>query len=143
VGKCQAALASLSFTELSNGFASCSDPARLQLICDQLGPSLIQSFFERWMRVIPTPLHRSDRAAGYWWELSMRQMEVSDTIVFDAPRRVRAFFEGTVADNLDIGRPDEIKLIFNRQVRKSTTGEFATKVVTGGTEVTVNAFYKH
>jgi hypothetical protein len=48
-----------------------------------------------------------------------------------------------VADNLDIGRPDEVKLIFSRQIYKNTKSEFATKVVTRGTEVTVNAFYKH
>jgi hypothetical protein len=48
-----------------------------------------------------------------------------------------------VADNLDIGRPDEIKLIFSRRIRSDTKGEFATRVVTRGTEVTVNAYYKH
>jgi len=141
--KHQAHRAGLDFCELSNGFASCSDPARLQAICDRLGPNQIHSFFERWMGVIPTPLEAPDRAAGFWWELSMRQIEVSRTIVFDAPRRARAFFEVTVADNLDIGRPDEVKLIFSRQIYKNTKSEFATKVVTRGTEVTVNAFYKH
>jgi hypothetical protein len=35
----------------------------------------------------------------------MRQVETSRTLVFDAPRRARAFFEALVADNLDIGRP--------------------------------------
>ena len=95
------------------------------------------------MGVIPTPLGAADRAAGFWWELSMRQVEVSRTIVFDAPRRARDFFEATVADNLDIGRPDEVKLIFSRRIRSDTKGEFATRVVTRGTEVTVNAFYKH
>jgi hypothetical protein len=73
----------------------------------------------------------------------MRQIEVSRTIVFDAPRRARAFFESTVADNIDIGRPDEVKLIFARQIRKNTNSEFATKIVTRGTDVTINAFYKH
>ena len=48
-----------------------------------------------------------------------------------------------VADNLDIGRPDEVKVVCGRQIRKNTGGEFATKVVTRGTDVTVNAFYKH
>ena len=141
--KRQARRVDLDFTELSNGFASCSDPARLQSICDRLGPNQIASFFERWTGVIPTPLGAPDRAAGFWWELSMRQVEVSRTIVFDAPRRARAFFEATVADNLDIGRPDEVKLIFSRRIRSDTKGEFATRVVTRGTEVTVNAFYKH
>jgi hypothetical protein len=75
--KRQARRAGLDFCELSNGFASCSDPARLQAICDRLGPNQIQSFFERWLGVIPTPLEAPDRVAGFWWELSMRQIEVS------------------------------------------------------------------
>jgi len=141
--KRQAQRHGLEYSELSNGFASCADPARLQVICNRLGPNQIQSFFERWMSAIPAPLGPSDRAAGFWWELSMRQIEVSRTLVFDAPRRARAFFEAAVADNLDIGRPEEIKLIFSRQIYKNTKSEFATKVVTRGTEVTVNAFYKH
>jgi hypothetical protein len=95
------------------------------------------------MRVIPTPLGQKDREGGYFWELSMRQVEVSRTLVFDAPRHARSFFEATVRDNLDIGRPDEVKLIFSRQIRSTTKGEFATKVVTRGTDVTVNVFYKH
>lgn len=141
--KRQAAKAGIGFAELANGFASCDDPVGLQTTCDQLGPAHIQVFFERWLRAIPTPLDEIDRAAGYWWELSMRQVEMSRTIVFDAPRRARAFFEATVADNIDVGRPDEIKVIFDRQIRSNTKGEFATKVVTRGTDVTINAFYKH
>jgi hypothetical protein len=141
--KHQATKAGIGYVELANGFASADDPRRLQQICDRLGPAHIQSFFERWMKAIPTPLSKVDRRGGYWWELSMRQIEVSRTIVFDAPRRARAFFEAVVADNLDIGRPDEIKLIFDRQIRTTTKGEFATRVVTRGTDVTINAFYKH
>lgn len=141
--KRQARRSGLDFSELSNGFASCPDPLRLQSICDRLGANQIQSFFERWMAVIPTPLGPTDRAAGFWWELSMRQVEVSRTLVFDAPRRARSFFEATVADNLDIGRPDEVQLIFSRRIHRDTKADFATRVVTRGTEVTVNAFYKH
>ena len=103
--KRQAARAGLGFTELSNGFASCEDPAALQAICDRLGPGAITVFFERWMSRIPLPLTPADRAAGYWWELSMRQVEVSRTLVLGAPRQARAFFEALVADNLDLGRP--------------------------------------
>ena len=142
--KRQATKAGIAFTELANGFATCEEPVRLQTICDQLNAARIQLFFERWMRHIPTPLTAADRAGGYWWELSMRQIEMSRTIVFDAPRRARGFFEAVVADNLDIGRPDEVKVIFDRkQIRSNTRSEFATKVVTRGTDVTINAFYKH
>ena len=58
------------------------------------------------MSRLPLPLTEHDRAAGYWWELSMRQVEMSRTLVFDAPRHARGFFEALVADNLDIGRPE-------------------------------------
>lgn len=141
--KRQAIKAGIGFTELANGFAACDDPAALQAICDRLGPADIQAFFDRWMAVLPTPFTTVDRAAGYWWELSMRQVEVSRTIVFDAPRRARGFFEAVVADNLDVGRPDEVKIIFGRRIQKNTPGEFATKVVTRGTDVAVNVFYKN
>jgi len=141
--KRQATREGLAFTELANGFASCDDPAALQAICDRLGPADIQRFFDRWLARIPTPLGLADQAAGYWWELSMRQIEVSRTLVVDVPRRARGFFEALVADNLDLGRPDQVKLIFGRRIRKDTPGSFATKVVTRGVEVAVNVFYRH
>ncbi len=64
------------------------------------------------MSVLPLPLTEHDREAGYWRELSMRQIEVSRTLVFDAPRRARGFFEALVSDNLGLGRPDSVELIF-------------------------------
>jgi len=73
----------------------------------------------------------------------MRQIEVSRTLVLDQPRRARAFFEALVADNLGIGRPDEVSLIFDRRIRSDTQTGFATRVVTRGVDVTVNCFYKH
>jgi hypothetical protein len=140
--KCQATRAGIDFAELANGFASCTDPAGLQAICDRLGTADIEAFFARWMAVIPTPLSREDRAAGYWWELSMRQVEVSRTIVFDAPRRGRAFFDTIITDNLGIGRPSEVRLIFDRKIYKNTKGTFRTRVVTRGTDVTVDVNYR-
>ena len=76
----------------------------------------------------------------------MAQTQVSLTIVFAAPRHARGFFEALVTDNLDLGRPDIIEIIFDRQIRggrRGTGGQFKTTVVTRGTEVTINAFYKH
>ena len=144
--KRQATQAGIGFSELSNGFATCADPVALQAICDRLGPGTIGVFFERWMRRLPLPLTEHDRAAGYWWELSMRQVEVSRTLVFDAPRHARGFFEALVADNLDIGRPDSVELIFAGPRRGGRPRKLdcvpKTKIVTRGTEVTVNAFYK-
>ena len=141
--KQQARKAGLPFTELSNGFASCEDPALLQRICDALQPGTITVFFQRWLARLPLPLGPADQQAGYWWECSMAQVEVSRTIVFTQPRYARAFFDALITDNLDLGRPDTLEIIFDRQVRSNTEGEFRTNVITRGTEVTINAFYKH
>ena len=67
---------------------------------------------------LPLPLTDADAAAGYWWEISMRQVEVSRTIVFTAPRHARGFFEALVADNLDIGRPEQVELIFTGKTER-------------------------
>ena len=146
--KQQATKAGIAFTALSNGFAATNDPAALQAICDRLGPGTITVFAERWFSILPLPLTQADRHAGYWWELSMRQIEVSRTVVFAAPRHARAFFEALVADNLDIGRPEQLEIIFtNKHERRGRPRKqpltFKTKVVTRGVDVTVNAFYKH
>jgi hypothetical protein len=143
--KRQAAKTGIGFTELSNGFATATDPAGLQAICDRLGPGAITVFAERWWSILPLPLNEHDRAAGYWWELSMRQVETSRTLVFDAPRHARGFFEALVVDNLDIGRPELIELIFKRGQHRGAKagGQYKTKIVTYGTEVNVTAFYRH
>jgi hypothetical protein len=141
--KRQALRAGIGYTELENGFASTSDPERLQAICDSFGPDHVQALFDRWITQIPTPLCAEDRAAGYWWELSMRQVELSRTLVFDAPRRARSFFEALVADNIGIGRPEEISLVFARRVTKRTRERFGTRIVSRGTDVRVDFRYKH
>jgi hypothetical protein len=88
--KRQAERAGIPFTELSNGFAACDDPGALQEICDRLQPGTIEVFAQRWLHRLPLPFGPKDQRAGYWWEISMRQVEVSRTLVFDAPRRARA-----------------------------------------------------
>lgn len=141
--KRQAQQAGISHRALSNGFAACDEPERLQAICDRFAPGHVQAFFDRWTAVIPTPFTAADRAAGYWWELSVRQVEVSRTLVFDDPRRARAFFEALVADNIAIGRPEQVAMVFARQVRKTTPGLFRTRVFSPGTDVKLDFAYKH
>jgi hypothetical protein len=141
--KRQAQRAGLAFTALSNGFAACAEPDRLQAICDDLGPDDVQAFFDRALSQIPTPLTPADRAAGYWWELSVRQVEVSRTLVLDDPRRARAFFEALVSDNIGIGRPEEVSAVFARRVQKNTDSRFQTRVFTAGTDVRIDFRYKH
>jgi hypothetical protein len=141
--KRQAIKAGIGFKELSNGFASCEDPAGLQQICDRLGPGNVRVFAERWWARLLLPFTPADRDAGYWWDISMRQVEVAKTITFTGPRHARAFFEALTADNLDIGRPDNMEIIFNRQVRSTTKGVFRTAIDRDNDGVVVNVFYRH
>lgn len=126
--KRQAEQQGLAYTALANGFATCPDADRLQEICDRLGPADVQAFIDRWATVIPTPFTAVDRAAGYWWQLSMRQVEVSRTLVFDDPRRARSFFEALVTDNVDIGRPEQVAMVFARQLRRPTKHPYRTRI---------------
>ena len=79
----------------------------------------------------------------------MRQIETSRTMVFDQPRQARAFFAALVADNLDVGRPDHVELIFAGHPRRwgrppKTEPAYKTRIDTRDTiGVTVNADYKH
>jgi len=144
----QALAAGLEFSELSNGFASCQDPAALQDICDRFGPGHVQAWFERWMARLPLPLTMADRDGGFWWELSMRQVETSRTLVFDAGVHARAFFESLLCENMDLGRPENAELLFRRGETRGfpsdpPPGGFKTKIDQYCELVTMNVFYKH
>jgi hypothetical protein len=147
--KRQAAAAGIGFTALSNGFASADDPAGLQAICDRFGPGTVQVWFQRWMARIPLPLDDADRDAGYWWELSMRQVETSRTLVFDQDCHARAFFEALLCENMDLGRPENVELLFRRGERRGQPAKilpvrgFRTAIDQHCEMVTVNVFYKN
>ena len=147
--KRQALAAGIGFTALSNGFASCDDPAGLQDICDRFGPGTVQVWFERWMARLPLPLTGVDRDAGFWWELSMRQTETSRTLVFDDDVHARAFFEALLCENMDLGRPENVELLFRRGQRLGRPtlppagGGFKTKIDRYCDLVTLNVFYRN
>src|SRR5689334_24931530 len=138
-----ATAAGMGFTELDNGFAATDDPAGLQRVCDTLGPGTIAEFCQRWWARLPLPLSGADRAGGYWWDIAMRQVEVSRTIVFTAPRHARGFFEALCTDNLDIGRPEQMQIVFGRRVRTPPPEGYRTRLLRAGDEVTLNAHFGH
>ena len=133
----------IAYQALDNGFLSCEDPEELQEICDSLGPEEIDRLFRKWLKRLPLPLRAEDRAAGYDWSLSIWQMEVSLTQIFDRPLRGREFFEEIIRDNLDLGRPDRVQLIFDRVVTKKTPGEFRTRVIQDGVHPSLHIDYKN
>lgn len=132
----------IGYKALDNGFFQCEDAAQLQEICDALGPADIAQFLRRWLERLPLPLLPQDRQAGYDYQLSIWQLEVSLTQIFDRPLRGRQFFEEVIRDNLDLGRPDRVQLIFQRQVRKNTPGRFRTRVIQDGVKPSLHIEYK-
>jgi hypothetical protein len=133
----------IAYEALDNGFLCCAEPAKLQKICDALGPEDVERVFRKWLRRIPLPLRPEDRQAGYDWDLSIWQMEVSLTQIFDRPLRGREFFEEIIRDNLDLGRPDRVQLVFDRVVTKKTPGEFRTRVIQDGVHPSLHINYKN
>jgi hypothetical protein len=142
-----AAKAGLGFTALDNGFAACDDPARLQRICDRLSPAKIDALVRKWLRRLPHPFTRADRAAGYRYDVSVLQAEFSLTQTLDRPATGRVFFEEVIRENLDLGRPDKVGLVFDRRIirkgRSKTPGRFRTRVLTAGVTPSLHIDYKN
>lgn len=134
--------AGIPFEALDNGFLSCPEPERLQAICDQLGVEQIQAFFDKWIARLPMPLTQEDREGGYRYRLSVWQVEISRTQVFSEPVRGREFFEEVIRENLDLGRPDRIQLVFERRVQKNTPGLSRTRVIQEGVAPSLHIQYK-
>jgi hypothetical protein len=145
--KRQAGKAGIGFTALDNGFAAVDDVDRLQAICDRLGHDQIDALLRKWLARLPHPFTTADRAAGYRYELSILQAEFSLTQMLDTPVSGRMFFEQVIRDNLDIGRPDQVALVFNRKLirrgPRATPGPFRTRVITAGVTPSLHVDYKH
>ncbi|HEX5967114.1 MAG TPA: hypothetical protein VFY88_01460 [Intrasporangium sp.] len=143
----QAAKSDIAFTPMDNAFATVDDPAALQAICDQLGPEQIDALLRKWLAILPHPFSPADRAAGYRYDISVLQAEFSLTQMLDRPLSGRIFFEQIIRDNIDIGRPDHISLVFNRRVqlgrKRRTLGPFRTRVITDGVIPSLHVYYKH
>jgi hypothetical protein len=140
--KRQLAKEGIAYEALDNGFRSCAAPERLQAICDGLTPERIETLLRKWLARLPDPFTAADHAAGYRYELSVLQAEVSLTQVFDRPSTGRMFFEEVIRENLDLGRPDRVALIFDRRVIRTTPGAFRTRVITEGVTPHLYVDYK-
>lgn len=109
----------ITYAALDNGVLTCADPARL-----------------------PHPFTHVDRAAGFRYQLSMLQAEFARTQVFDRPLCGRQLFEEVIRENIDLGRPEKVSLIFARRTTKRTPGRFSTRVITQGVTPTLHVSYK-
>ena len=141
--KCQLAQKGIVFEALDNGILTCAEPRRLQPLCDGLTAPKIDALLRKWLGRLPHPFTAKDRAAGYRYDVSILQAEFSLTQVLDRPLSGRVFFEEVIRENLDIGRPDQVQLIFARRVTSRTPGRFRTRVITEGVTPSLHIDYKH
>lgn len=140
--KRQLAQREIAFEPLDNGIRSTDAPARVQRIADTLDAAKIEAVFRKWLRRLPHPFAPAHRAAGYRYQLSILQAEFALTQVLDRPLTGRCFFEEVIRENLDLGRPDQMQLIFDRRVTRRTPGRFRTRVLTEGVVPSLHVQYK-
>jgi len=145
--KRQVAKAGIGFTALNNGFAAVADPPAVQAICNGLTAEKIDALLRKWLAILPHPFTPADRAAGYRYDMSILQAEFSLTQMLDKPVSGRIFFEQVIRDNLDIGRPDQVGLVFGRRIQhgrtRPTPGRFRTRVITEGVTPSLHVDYKN
>ena len=78
----------------------------------------------------------------------MRQVETSRTLVFDDDVHAPAFFEALLCENMGLGRPENVELLFRHGQRSGRPsgpppgGGFKTKIDRYCDLVTLNVFYK-
>ena len=143
--KCQLAKRGIAFEALDNGLLTCAQPATAQAIADGFNEHRIERFFRKWLKLLPHPFPAADRKAGYRYQLSVLQAEFALTQVWDRPVHGREFFEQVIRDNIDLGRPEKVQLIFARKMRKATAtdGRCRTRVITEGVIPSLHVYYKN
>lgn len=141
--KRQLAQRGIAFEALDNGIRSCANPRRMQALADGLTAPKIERVIGKWLGRLPHPWTPADQDAGYHYDLSILQAEFALTLILDRPETGRRLFEHIIRDNLDLGRPDQVQLLFERRITKRTPGRFRTRVLTQDVVPTLRFDYKH
>jgi hypothetical protein len=141
--KRQLSQAGIAFEALDNGVLDCAEPKRAQRIAERLDERALAALFAKWMARLPHPFPAQDRQAGYDYRLSILQAEFSLTQAFDRPMTGRQFFEHIIKDNVTLGHPSQLQLIFDRRIMKTTPGRFRTRVISDGVVPSLHLDYKN
>jgi hypothetical protein len=143
--KCQLAQRGIAFQAMDNGLLTCADLQAAQRISEGLSHTKIDAFFRKWLARLPHPFSPKDRKAGYRYDLSVLQAEFSLTQVWDNARHGRGFFEEVIRENIDLGRPEQVQLIFARKMQRKTAtdGRCRTRIITEGVVPSLHVYYKN
>ncbi len=140
--KRQLAKEGIPFEALDNGVLHCAEPERAQAIANQALRQDHPRADDQMAGDSALPLTPKDRSAGYQYQFSILQAEFSLTQIFDRPLTGRQFFDQVVHDNLLIGLPSQVSLIFDRRVIKRTPGVFRTRIISDGVIPSLHVDYK-
>ena len=143
--KRQLAQRGIAFEAMDNGLLSCADLKAAQRISAGLTDGKIDAFFRKWLAHLPHPYPAKDRKAGFRYQLSILQAEFSLTQVWDRAVNGRCFFEEAIRENIDLGRPEQVQLIFARKMQRKTAtdGRCRTRIITEGVVPSLHVYYKN
>lgn len=135
--------ANIAYEALDNGVKSCADPKKAQQIANNITATKIDHMIRDWLKVIPTPIDPLKRKVRMRYEISMLQVEYALTQVWKKAQNGRQFFEQAIRENLDLGRPERVGLIFKKRITKrSKQKRFMTRVMQYGTIPVYHIYYK-
>ena len=75
----------------------------------------------------------------------LAETEFSLTQIWDQAVSGRCFFEEVIRENIDLGRPEQVQLIFSRKLKKSTVadGRCRTRIINEGVIPSLHIYYKN
>ena len=77
------------------------------------------------------------------FHLEFNRITTPATEPFNRLEQKMALFEEVLRENLDLGRPDHVQLIFDRRVSRRTPSRYRTRVITDGVIPSLHVDYKH
>ena len=145
--KCQLMEKGIEFEALDNGIGKCSDPKAAQRIANGITAKKLTTLIRKWMRIVPTPLDFLPKRRGNLtlkYEISMLQTEIAVTQLWQRAADGLQFFEQVIRENIDLGRPEKVGVIFGKQIRKATRNahRFASRVFTYGAIPVFHVYFK-
>jgi hypothetical protein len=132
----------IAFRTLDNCLVEVANPTALTEIAERFDARLVEQIARRWLAWVPDPLTAAERAAGYPWRLSIYQAEFSDNVIFHRTEVLNRVYEDLLREHLHLGRPDMLKVVFDRQIRRNTPGPFKTRLLRQGVVSCLKVFYK-
>jgi len=145
--KCQLEDRGIEFEPLDNGVGKCEDPKAAQRIADGITARKLRLLIRKWIRIVPNPLDfiaKSRCGKTLTYEISMLQTEIAVTQLWKRAADGLQFFEQVIRENIDLGRPEKVGVIFGKQIRKATrkAHRFMSRVFTYGAIPVFHVYYK-